>query len=390
MNKKKKLVDVKNEESFSPSQQAILSEKAKKYNEGASKEDCVKDLRRLQEKNPLTFIGRNFYRINGKYSDATWNRYFGTFHEFKRQAKLELSRGAHHLEKQVAKHASLDLFREFYDKKVLPYHNKFDHYLKRKGERFKTVMACSDLHDIELDPFTWAVFLDQAKQIQPEVICLAGDIADAPEFGKYSQDPREFKLKERLLFIREKILRPLREACPKAQIDFVCGNHDLRILKLLAEETPAMRVVLSDVLGMSLADIFGLDEYDVNLVCKVDLAAWSATDLKSELRENYRVYYGALIGHHYEDLSLGMSGFSGHIHRPHQKVFVNLPMGRCTWTQMGSMKTTRTQYIAGADKWTNSFTINHVDTQKLVAQTNHVIIPSDYAVVNGKLYTRVK
>jgi hypothetical protein len=373
-----------------PSQRqlAIMSERGKKFKPHVTKEACIADLRRVQEEHPFSHISRNFYRNNGTFSDATWNQHFGTFHEFRRQAKLELSRGAHQIEKQIAKHAAMDLFRDFYSEKVLPYHNKFDHYLEKKGSRFKTVMVCSDLHDIELDMFVFGIFVDQARQIQPDVISLAGDISDCPEFGKYSQDPRAFKLKERLTFIREKILRPLREACPNAQIDFVVGNHDLRILKLLAEQTPAMRVLLSDVLGLSLADIFGLDEYDVNLVCKVDLAAFSTTDVKDELKENFRVYYGALAVHHYKDLSMGISGNSGHTHRPHTDVFVTLPMGSCTWTQMGCMKHLRTEYVGHQNKWTNSFAINHIDTLKDSVQTNHVIIPADSAIVNGKLYTR--
>jgi hypothetical protein len=376
--------------SQSQREQGIISELSKKFDEGAAKEECIDDLRMLQKSHPLTFITRNFYRINGKYSDATWNRWFGTFHEFKRQAKLELTRGAHGLEKNIAKHASLDLFREYHDAKILPYHNKYDHYLSKKGGRFKTIAACSDLHDIELDLFVWSIFLDFCKQAQPEVISLGGDISDNPDFSKFVVDPRDFKLKERMIFIREKILRPLREACPNSQIDFIVGNHDLRIFKVLAEQTPAMKVLLSDVLGLSLADIYGLDEYDINLVCKVDLAAWSPTDIKDSLRENYRVYYNSFVVHHYMDTSMGISGVSGHNHRPLQETFVNIPMGKCTWTQMGAMKNTRTVYVPGNDKWTNSFVIAHVDTKKYLVQQEHVIIPGDHCVLHGKLYERKK
>lgn len=375
-----------------PSQRqlAIMSELKKKFDGSVTKDELIADLRRLQEENPYTFITRNFYRVNGTYSDATWNSHFGTFAEFKRQAKLELSRGAHDLEKKIAKHASLDLFRGYYKEQILPYHNKYDHYLKNKSGRFKTVAVCSDLHDIELDPFVWGIFLDFCKNAKPDVISLAGDVADLPDFSRFYRDPREFKLKERMDFIKEKIFKPLREACPESQIDLVVGNHEMRIFKVLAEQTPAMRVLLSDVLGLSLADILGLDDYDINLVAKLDLSAWSPTDIKDELRENYRVYYNAFMVHHYMDTSLGISGASGHEHRPLQHTFVNLPMGKCTWTQMGAMKNCRTEYVSGADKWTNSFVLAHIDTVKNVVQQEHVIIPGDHCVLHGKLYERKK
>jgi hypothetical protein len=48
---------------------------------------------------------RNYFRNNGRISDATWNRHFGTFEEFKRQAGIKLTRQQHGLERHIAKHA---------------------------------------------------------------------------------------------------------------------------------------------------------------------------------------------------------------------------------------------------------------------------------------------
>ena len=367
---------------------ALLSENDKKLDESATPEVCVDDLRRVQKEHPFKHITRNFYRAEGRYSDATWNQFFGTFHEFRRQAGLELSRGQHSLEKNVAKHASLDLYRKFYIEKVLPYHNKINK-LNNKG-RFKIGLICSDLHDIELDMFAWGTFVDQAAIMQPDFIALGGDISDQPEFGKYAIDPRKWKPKERFKFVREHILAPLRTACPKTQIDFIVGNHDLRILKVLAEATPAMRVILSDVMGLSLADIFGLDEYDINLVAKVDLAAFSETDVKDELRENYRVYYESFVVHHYKDMGMGLSGCSGHSHRPELVTSVTLPMGNISWHVMGCMKNVRTEYVAGTNKWTNGWNWVVIDTWKKSVQQNPVLIPGDSVLINGKMYERKK
>lgn len=369
-------------------EQALMSEDEKKFDSSATAQDCVDDLRALQEENEFKSITRNFYRVHGKYSDATWNQFFGTFHEFRREAGLELTRGQHSLEKKIAKHASLDLYRRFYVEKVLPYHEKVNKI--STGGRFKVGLVCADLHDIELDPFTWGTFIDTAKQMQPDFVSLGGDIHDLPDFSKYAIDPRKFGIKARFDFVKKHILGALRAACPKAQIDYIVGNHDLRILKVLAEQTPNMRVILSDVLGLSLADIFGLDDYDVNLVAKVDLAAFSETDMKDELKENFKVYYNSYVVHHYKDLSMGISGFSGHVHRPEMVTTVTIPMGNISWVTGGCMKNTRTEYVAGMNKWTNGFNIVYIDTLKQRVQQQPILIPGDHVVINGKLYERSK
>ena len=176
-------------------EQSLLSERAKKFDPNATKEDCVNDLRRLQKENEFKYINRGFYRINGKYSDGTWNKHFGTFLEFRRQAGLELTRNQHKLEREIAKHASLDNYRKFFSEEVLPYHNK---YKKPESENhIKTFMVCSDLHDVEVDRFCLSVFIDQCKKVQPDYVVFNGDIYDLYEFSRYSIDVREIKIKER-------------------------------------------------------------------------------------------------------------------------------------------------------------------------------------------------
>lgn len=170
-------------------ERALLSEKDKKFDPNATAEDCIDDLRRLQGKFPLKHITRNFYRINGNYSDSTWNAHFGTFLEFRRQAKLELSRTQHNLERQIAKHASADHYRSFYKEQILPYYGKYILSAKTRG-RFKTVVSASDFHDIDTDEFCLAVFIDVIRRIQPDVIILNGDIFDNPSFSRHMVDPR--------------------------------------------------------------------------------------------------------------------------------------------------------------------------------------------------------
>ena len=107
------------EPKLSQREQAVLSERKKKFNPNATKENCIDDLRRVQNEYEAKHIGRNFYRMNGKYSDSTWHQHFGTFLEFRKQAGLELLRDQQLLERQAAKHASLDVYREYYHEEIL-------------------------------------------------------------------------------------------------------------------------------------------------------------------------------------------------------------------------------------------------------------------------------
>lgn len=375
------------ETKLTASERALLSEKQKKFDAKATKEDCIDDLRELQSGNPFKHITRNFYRINGKYSDSTWNRFYGTFLEFRRQAGLELSRGQHTLERQIAKHASADIYRNYYKAEVLPYHEKYA-FSRRHGGRFKTILVGSDFHDLETDAFVLSVFVDTAKRVQPDVIVLNGDVFDLYELSRFDIDPRKIRIKDRFDFVKKRIFHALREACPKAEISLIIGNHEIRLLKLLADKTPALKVILSDVMGLRLTDVFGLDEFQINMVAKLDLSVFSPGDVKKSLKENYKVFYNSFVCCHFKDWNFGLSGTSGHTHTPHMDTRANLPMGKLTWTTTGCIANTQMEYIYGMDRWTNSFALFHIDIQNKVVVPEHFLIPSDFAVVAGKLYRR--
>lgn len=366
---------------------AVLSERDKKFDPSATKEDCIADLRSVQNEFPLKHITRNFYRIHGLYSDSTWNQFFGTFLEFRRQAGLELSRNQHALERHIAKHASVDVYRSYYKEEVLPYHNKF----VRKGwdkKRFKSMLVGSDFHDIECDPFVLDVFLDTNKRLKPDVIGLNGDVFDLYEFSRFNIDPRKVQIRERFDFVKQNIFKRLREDNPDAQIDLIIGNHEYRLLKHLADKSPAMRVLLSDVMDIRLADVFGLDDFKINLVAKFDLEAWQPGDVQTELKQNYQVYWDSFVLSHFKDLGFGISGSSGHTHKPEQVTFANIPMGKLSWTTTGCIARTEVEYVDSMDRWMNGFLMVTVDREQRTAMPTPVLIPGNFAVVEGKLYSR--
>jgi len=169
------------------------SEDEEKYKDWTPQQ-CLEELQRIVRANPDKAISRNFFRVFSSISESTWNKHFGTFHEFKRQAGVILSRHQHKHERHVARHASVDQMRDLTVEKK-KYEGKYE---KPNDKRWQDILVGSDIHDIDCDPFWRRTFIDTAKRLQPEIICLNGDVFDLPEFSRFTQDPSEWQLIEPL------------------------------------------------------------------------------------------------------------------------------------------------------------------------------------------------
>ena len=368
-------------------EEKLLSERKEKVNPNATPEECIADLRALQEEHPEKFISRNFYRHAGSLSDSTWDRHFGTFSEFRKQAKLELSRPQQKLEKDIAKHASFDHYVKFFQTEVYPYHNKYEK--KFKPGHIKTIMVASDLHDKEIDRFAWSVFVDQVRRTQPDIIVLNGDIFDLYEFSNYGIDPRRAALKEAFDFVKKEIFAALREAAPNAQIDFVMGNHEFRLLRHIADRSPHLRVLMSDVLDIGFAQIFGLDEFKINWISKLDFKAYSKNDINKELKKNFKIYFDAFVCSHEPDSGLkGLSGTNGHHHTVNLQSNFDILRGPVFWVQTPGMHRLDAEYIGGAVRWNLGYMVAYVNTDLKQVICHTVTIHPDWAFVNGVYYKR--
>jgi hypothetical protein len=353
-----------------------------KIKEG-TQEECVADLVRLAKANPTQVISRNYYRVHGKFSESVWNRYFGTFEEFKRQAGLKLTRQQHAHERSIAKHASVDHYRALSEERK----GYAGTYERMKSGRFKTLVVCSDLHDIEIDPFYLRVLIDTVKRIAPDGVVFGGDVLDLPEFGRYTVDPREWDVVGRIKFAHKQIFQPLREAAPDAQFDFVEGNHEARALRLLADETPALRAVLADLHGWTISKLFGLDQFEINYIAKGDLAAWTKRDQEKELAQNYKVYWDSFLVHHFPHArQMGLPGVNGHHHKHQVWSEFNPVYGAYEWHQLGAGHKRSASYCEG-EKWHLGFTIVNIDTMTRSVNFDYVPV-TDFAVSGGQWYHR--
>lgn len=384
---KKSVKKTKAQHSFS--ERALLSEQSKKFDPDATASACIDSLRQLQKQNPLKHITRNFYRHFGMYSESTWTRFFGTFQEFRRQAGLEPTRYQHAMERHIAKHASLDHYPEWYRKQIEPITMM---YSRAERKRVLTVAAMSDNHDRKQDPFVWRVFIDVIKDMHPDVIAFNGDQNDLYEFSRFGIDPRQADVVASMQFVRDRLFREAREACPNSEIIWNLGNHEWRIMKHMADSSPYLRAVLSDFHGWSWAELFGVKELQINVNCKWDLRAFNQKDVAEQVKQNFLVLWECFALKHIIDTRLGISGTSGHTHRPETRSFVNLSNRGArsphTWTVTGSGCRGNAEYVESLDQSSQGFALFHIMPDTGIVVPENVIIQGDFAAVGGRYWYR--
>jgi hypothetical protein len=369
-------------------QLALMSEEGKKFDPNATPDDCREDLRRVQRENKYSFVSRTMYQHQGKYSEATWSRHFGTFLEFRRQAGLQLHRSQHMIEKQIAKHASLDDFRQYYRRDIEPIQMLYPRAAKAA---INTIVDISDNHDRMQDPFVYRVFLEVLRDMQPDVVLFNGDQADCYEFSKYTVDPRNAEIVKSMFFLRDKIFRAAREVCPDSEIVWNLGNHEWRVQKHMAIASPYTGSVLADFHGWTWADFFGIRDLQINVNCKWDLGAFNKADEQEEIKNNWVVFWDSFVAMHIRNDKFGMPGTSGHIHK--QQLYTGSVLNKGTpapysWTITPSACRGNAEYTDGFDKSDRGFAIFHVMPETGIVVPEPVLIQGDFAAVGGKYYYR--
>jgi hypothetical protein len=348
-----------------------------------TKEQCIAELLRVVNLDLEKVVNRNYFRVHGRIRESVWNQHFGTFLEFKRQANITLSRSQHKLEREIAKHASVDHYRNI----SVERQDWGDKYQRPMFKRFKTALIFSDIHDKEVDRFYKRVLHDTNRRLQSDYLILGGDGLDLPEFGKYTVDPREWDVTGRISYMMHEFIKPLRNDNPKAQFDWIEGNHEARLIRHLADASPAMRAILADLHGMTVQRLFGLDTYEINYIARADLAAWTVRDHKKELASNYKIYEQQMVVHHYPYAQkMGMPGVNGHNHKHQVWPHYSPLYGPYEWHQLGCGHKRSATFCEG-EFWGLGFMIAHMDTKSKTTNFEYVPI-TDHAVVGGKWYTR--
>ena len=344
-------------------------------------DQCLDHLRQFAEGDPNRFCTRMAYATETGVADSTWNRHFGTFQEFKRSAGIMPSRQVGLLEKKIAKHRSVDHYRDANSR-----HEWGGTFKRDRASRWKTALIGSDLHDHECDPFWLACFVDTAKRVDPDVIILDGDLFDLPEFGKYSVDPRNWDAVGRIRH-GHWILEKLREVAPECEIVLIEGNHEARLLRHFLDRTPALQVLLHELHGWNIRKLLGLDAYEVNYQSRADLAAWNVSTQNRELRKNYRIFWDSFIACHFPDARRkGMPGVNGHHHFQQLWPTFHPHHGSGQWLQLGAGHIRKAEYCE-TDHWNQGFALAHVDVSTRSTVLEPILV-KDHACIAGKYYDR--
>ena len=360
-----------------------------------TRKDCISLLKRLCEATPDVIITRDWFRKNSGIADATWTAFFGKFSQFKQAAGIKIERRANRLLLHVAKHSAADDLRAL-NAERRSYGKK---YLKPKSGRWKTILLSGDTHDKECDPFAQRVFLDVARRLGSGEGCGVltdvfhlGDLYDVPEFGRYTVDPRQWDPVGRIKWVDLEHWVPLRNFCPNEEFTLLEGNHELRISALLAAQTPAVKVVLSDLHGMTIPSFLGLDKYEVNYVANGDLAAvdFTKANVKKELERNYHILYDCFLGCHYPTgQSKGLPGAHGHHHKHIVWSHDSPIFGSYEWHQLGAMHHRYATYADG-ERWNNGMSLVHIDTKTKSVEFEYIVVGPTSCMAAGVFYERRK
>ena len=344
---------------------------ADKRKAGPLRKALIADLLRVYESPDNPFAGfaasRKRYRELGHFPELFVTDFFGNHQEFLRAAGLHDSRTTTRTRNKAAKLHSAQNVARYAEREVAPWANRYE---KAKGKRkHLEVLIGSDFHSAYVDPFALDVFLDACEMVQPDIVCLNGDVFDFPQMSSHRKLPGHFHLNvaEEIEFGRKRIFAAVRERCPDAQIDFVIGNHEYRMVNYIADACPALACLPC----LEFSTLFGLAEYEINLVCRSSFLAPTARAEKNDVRENWTVYgdcYAATHGISCAKFAAQvqletykMSGTSGHTHRPQIYYGNSLGTGGISWMSTPMMATPSASpavsatYMPQPSQWNGGF-----------------------------------
>ncbi len=336
-------------------------------NEGsATEEKVIQDVIRIAEDPDNRYPGtcsRERYKRFGHYSEEEVYDLFGNHSELQRYAGLRDTRSTTAYRNKRAKLKTEERIHDYFTQEIYPFVGKFER--KATDNRVKRVVIGSDFHSEDCDPFALEVFLDVIKRTEPDYIVLNGDVLDFQAVGKWAKPPNKLlNLQDEIDWTRENILRRVRECAPDADISFVIGNHEYRLVRFLADTAPA----LASLRSLSFNSLIGLDEFEISLVHNPSFLAPSGVEQKKAYNQNWRVIENNYVVTHgtacgqtaaFKELAKWqMSGSSGHVHRPQ---FVSAPTLKnpdACWMITGMMAKAPEHgqdFVQGCNTWTTGF-----------------------------------
>lgn len=371
--------------------------RARKRKTAPSAEDLLADLNRVaadKNLNPhwkFKTLSAKRYRLYGYYPILFVDRRYGTFTHALEVAGLRDKPGTRSTKAAIAHRSRNEHAGRYAERYLLPHVQKHPE-LEREINDVKLVLSISDTHGPFLDPFTWQVFLEVARDLKPDVVFFNGDILEGSSISRWEKIPGwNCDLQVELDFARE-MFKQIREVVPAdTRVVWGAGNHGLdrwaRYLTQVAPEIAGLR-------SMRFDELVGLGDLDVTLTQGGKMASPKGTEDDAPgmlLYDCYRIHHGTILGQTPAVGELrvaGRSGQSGHIHRP-AVVYGTTEANRTkTWmsTPMGCTPRAGRAYMKGLiTGWSKGFGIAFIAPGGVVRHYP-VVTDDGWAIVEGYHY----
>lgn len=314
------------------------------------KDLMCEDLRRVYTV-PRDILGpsasRARYRELGRYSDHLATYLFGLWAQFQREAEIFPSLGVKTVERNISKTLRAQNVASYADEFVKPWDGAYS-TLDMREEKVVLVIG-SDFHSKYIDPFARRVWMEVLGFVEPDGVRLNGDGPDFPQLSRHKQFPGHFALTvQDEIDCWRQFMAESREAAPAADMKWILGNHDIRLITAMAEAFP----IFASVRNNRFHELFDLDALKVGLVARASFLNPSRKMRDADLAQNWETLpdakgrafwttvHGFLCGKDAPKKHLDRFmtfGTNGHLHNPMSVTGGSLSTGALRWWQTGCM-----------------------------------------------------
>ena len=346
---------------------------------------------------------RDRYRMLGHYSTSLVDFIFGMWAEFVRQAGLSETLHTKTVKRNISKSARAQDLARYADQHVKPWDGAHDRLnMKKKRLSFLTM---SDLHSAFCNPFALRVCNDINKDEKPDGVRINGDLVDFPSLSTHRHFPGHFPMtvQDEINWAKNEVFKPLRKNNPNADIKFLMGNHDIRLVIALADKGP----MFASLDSMSFAENFELDKYKIGLVCRSNFLFLSAKQRDRDISQNWETLFhpdgrmlytwvhGWLCGANAPAKHARVfmtNGTNGHLHSREEISIGSYATGVVTWHQtpcMAHPRAVASGYIHGpseATGWTCGALYTTIDMETGHVHNEPIIVGENIATFRGRVW----
>lgn len=244
--------------------------------------------------------------------------------------------------------------------------------VRRKAlKEFERVVFIGDVHIPFQSKPAVELALSFIRYYKPHKIFLIGDILDFYAISRHERDPRRTGLFQEELDEGRAFFGQVRRAAPKAEIDFLEGNHEDRLKRYLWKHPE-----ISGLRNLQLPVLLSLEELNIHYHPYGKIVEYYDLFVEhGDVARNKSAYSAAgMMSKRFS------SGITGHTHRLGSYHHTG-GHEDWTWYENGCLCGLRPEYINGPPNWQQGFTAGHVDTK-----THHVSL-FQMKIKDGSLYT---